>query len=360
MRASLSLVCIPLLSLLSFIWIMGCESGSGNSLNNLPLARGASGEVLLVMDSASWRGELGDELRETFTKAMPGLPRPEPLFSVHYVNPFKLNKVLLNAKNMIFVATLDNKSRSGMKMRSYFTESSIKKIQDDSSLFQFSQENQFAKGQELLFLFGISDEALIENIKNNREEIRRHFHEIELERIQAKLYKVKEQKPVSDKILKEDGFYIRVPFGYKAVPMDSAEHFVWIRSLENEVDKSVFVAYKDYISEDAFLPENILKFRAQTTRYNLADDSSTYMSIQEEAPVIFDTVNFNGKYAIEMRGRWRLSDVVMGGPFLSYTFVDEATNRLYYIEGFVYSPNKQQRPFIREMETILKTFRTYE
>jgi len=31
---------------------------------------------------------------------------------------------------------------------------------------------------------------------------------------------------------------------------------------------------------------------------------------------------------------------------------------IYYIEGFVYSPGREQRELMREVETILKTFKT--
>ena len=48
----------------------------------------------------------------------------------------------------------------------------------------------------------------------------------------------------------------------------------------------------------------------------------------------------------------------MGGPFISYVLVDEELDRVYYLDGFVYSPSKDQREFIRELETILRTFRT--
>jgi hypothetical protein len=48
----------------------------------------------------------------------------------------------------------------------------------------------------------------------------------------------------------------------------------------------------------------------------------------------------------------------MGGPFISYSLVDEELNRIYYIEGFLYSPGKAQRDLVRELETILSTFQT--
>jgi Domain of unknown function (DUF4837) len=59
-----------------------------------------------------------------------------------------------------------------------------------------------------------------------------------------------------------------------------------------------------------------------------------------------------------MRGLWKTNTSTMGGPFVSYALVDEAAGQFYYIEGFLYSPGKEQRPMMRELETILYTFKT--
>jgi hypothetical protein len=47
----------------------------------------------------------------------------------------------------------------------------------------------------------------------------------------------------------------------------------------------------------------------------------------------------------------------MGGPFVGFAMVDEATQQFYYIEGFTFSPGREQREIIRELEAILSTFR---
>jgi hypothetical protein len=59
-----------------------------------------------------------------------------------------------------------------------------------------------------------------------------------------------------------------------------------------------------------------------------------------------------------MWGLWRTNNKTMGGPFLSYTMVDESSERIYYVEGFVYSPGEDQRETMRELEMILSTFET--
>ena len=77
------------------------------------------------------------------------------------------------------------------------------------------------------------------------------------------------------------------------------------------------------------------------------------MVVETLIPPVINQINFNNKYAIEAKGLWKTNNLSMGGPFISYVFVDEELNRVYYIDGFVYSPGKSQREFIRELETIL-------
>jgi len=73
-------------------------------------------------------------------------------------------------------------------------------------------------------------------------------------------------------------------------------------------------------------------------------------------PYYTKEVNLNGTYAFEMRGLWKNSDISAGGPFVSYTTVDQKLGRLYYIEGYVYHPSGDKRDWMREMDTILKSF----
>ena len=68
-------------------------------------------------------------------------------------------------------------------------------------------------------------------------------------------------------------------------------------------------------------------------------------------------INWSGKYAVEMRGLWKTNVLSMGGPFMGYALVDEKKGVFYYIEGFTYSPGKEQREIMRELETILLSFK---
>ena len=79
------------------------------------------------------------------------------------------------------------------------------------------------------------------------------------------------------------------------------------------------------------------------------------MATQKLAPVYFKEFSNKGRYTAELRGRWTLVNDFMGGPFVSFSQVDEKRGRVVTVEGYVYAPNEKKRKFIREVESILWT-----
>jgi len=320
----------------------------------LPVARGADGVILVVMDSALWVDSLGAELKKTFANLIPGLPQDEPYFTIRQINPLKLNDILKAAKNMIFVTTLDKKTSQSNAMRHFMTDESLKKIQLDSSIYRFSSQDSYAKGQEILHLFGQSQDQLIAKIINNRTTLRNHFLSIEKQRISETLFK-KEEKNIERVLENDHGFTFKIPYGFDLAKNE--KDFVWVRFLEPEYEKNVFVYFEPYTSKEPF--DNPVEYRESITSKKMRDieKPEVYMTTQD-VPHQVQEVNFNGKYAKETRGLWKLSDISGGGAFVSYVFVDESQKRIYYLEGYAYAPSKDKREFMREIEVILSTFKS--
>ncbi len=339
---------------LAFLFSCGSDpSGQSKPKTHLPQARGEANVILVVMDTALWKGPVGDTLKSIFAADVPGLPQPEPYFKIRNINPYELNNVLKAAKNMIFVTTLSSKTSQGQKMREYFTDESLEKIKSDSSKYMLIQKNVFANGQDLMHLFGQNPAQLLDNIQNNRDRLRQYFVELENKRMSKELFKVREKG--IEKSLKEDhGFLIKVPYGFDLAK--NLKDFVWLRLLDAEYEKDIFVHYRPYTSQDPF--EDMLAFREQITPMYLRDSEKPqiFMTLQDDEYQEVEEVNFKGKYAKEARGLWRYNDDFAGGPYLGYLFVDESQKRLYYIEGYVYYPGGDKRVFMQEMEIILNTF----
>lgn len=352
MKSTLLIICCTL-------FFFACNISNEDKISVLPKAKGKSGEIILSMDSAKWADTLGSEIRATFKPIVEGLPRGEALFSVRYVDPRRLNSVLKQVKNIIFVSTLDSRSKGSRIINNYFTKESKQQIKENNKLFVFTDQNVFARGQEVMYLFGQNDEQLIDHVSTNRAQLQSHFNSIEDKRLKKELYKTNEVKGVNQMLINKHSCSMRIPFGYQLV--ENISGFVWVRRIETRVDKDIFISYRDFDNEEIFKDENIIELRESITSKYLFDDPadlSTYVTTQSYMPLIHEEVNFTNKYAIRTKGLWKTNNNAMGGPFLSFTFVDEILNRLYYIEGFIYSPGKSQREYMREMAVILSTFKT--
>jgi len=311
----------------------------------------------LVMDSLKWAGPLGDEVRNTFKAPFPGLIQDEPVFNLVYVDPDKLNSVLRNAKNLVFVNSLEGNSRGDIILRNYFTKESLETIRADTTLFMSKQQDLFAKGQAVMHLFQQTNDLLINHIIKNRGIIQNYFEQVEKRRFFRAIYKAPSEKGIENNMLEKHQFFMRVPYGYE-VAMET-NNCLWIRLMDNKVDKNLFITYKDYTEEKVFNKDKIVALRDKTwRRFLLGDDSLSYMVTEPLVPVDSVSMNWNDKFTVEVRGVWKLNNNSMGGPFLGYLFVDETLGRLYYVEGFVYAPGKKKRNTLRELETIIDTFET--
>ncbi|UII33325.1 DUF4837 family protein [Fulvivirga ulvae] len=340
-----------------------CDSNSSRkSKGLLPPASGKSGEIIVVMDSSKWKGKVGEQIRETFRAEVGGLPREESMFKLNYVDPRQLNDILKSVRNLLFVMTIDDKKPGSRVVRNYFTKSSIDKIKGDPNLFVHTARDEFARGQTVMYLFGQNEKMLVDNIEKNQKQLQDFFNKAENNRLEAGLFKAKEVEGLTKMLEEDHECAMRIPFGYKLVVNQPG--FVWFRQINAESDMNLFITYRPYKSEKAFEKEAIIDLRDSIARFQLFEDPAapeTHIITETKVPYIpvkTTQVNFNGSYAVEMRGLWKTSNLSMGGPFISYTLVDEELGRLYYIEGFVYSPGKNQREFIRELEVILSTFKT--
>jgi hypothetical protein len=345
------------LTLLS-LSLLSCSNEKGD--NRAP-ASGLSGDLYVIMDSLQWKGPLGQLINATFGRDMEVLNRSEPLFKVRWIDPRKLNSVLKQRRNLIFAVTLDQNSLGANRVKGMFTQESTDKIKSDTSFFLTTSTNLFAKGQEVMFLVGTNEKDLMKKIERSAMRLTDYFNRTEQERLTASIFKAGQMKGITDLVHKNFGVEIRIPFGYQLV-MENRE-FLWARQINPKDDKDIFITRKKYTSPAQFNKDSLIQFRNEVCQKYLFGNPEkplSYLVTETKVsykPVLVRDITFRGKYAKEMRGLWRTNNVTMGGPFVSYTFVDEAQGMLYYIEGFSYAPSRMQREIMRELEVILNTFR---
>jgi len=348
----------PFLLIFSVLFLISCSDsggiGSGSSL--LPKARGEADEIIIVVDSTQWAdSQVGEELKKAFNSPMLGLPQDEPLFNASKVSPRKLNSVLKSAKNMVFVMTLDSKTADSRALQQFFTSQSLNQIKRDTSIFMRQQNDLFAKGQTALFLFSSSEELLAQKINYNRLKIQSIFEASARRTIQNKLFN-STRKQLEARVREDHNVGLTIPYGWEKAR--DLNNFFWLRLMNAETEQSIFVYYQPYNDQSIF--NNVDLFRDKITKRYLFDGESKDVHIerQPQIPVFTERVNFNGHFAVESKGLWRISDLSRGGPSISYTIVDEESQLIYYVEGYVDSPGTRKKNFVRELETILATFKT--
>jgi hypothetical protein len=343
------------------VMLAACSTSEKQRVENLPASTGKPGDLLLIMDSVQWNGELGNELRKIFRPEVPGLPREEPLFNLIYVYPRKGYTLLTQIRNLVFVLTLDQRTGGTQILKESFAEETLEKIRSDTSFFLVTTRDEYSRGQEVMYLFSDTQENLIRHLQKNGRAIQDYFNNVEKRRLLAALNKTGSTKGVTEFLRRENNIEIKVPFGFKVA--DNQEDFVWLRQMDSRVDKSIFITWKEYESEYQLLPDSLVAWRDQVAMRYLFEDPlnpDSYLVTETSVPfkrIKATQVNFNNRFGMELRGLWKTNTNTMGGPFISYGMVDNRQQRLYYIEGFCYSPGQDQRETIRELEAILWTFR---
>jgi len=324
-------------------------------------AIGLPGKINIVMTSELWDGSVGQSLDSILTQEMTVLPRPEKIFKIRHIDPEHVNSAMKQTRNLIFAFTLNDQSTQSEKIKKMLTAESINQISRDTSVFMKGLPDVYARGQEVMYLFGRDEKSLAEKIKKNGQKIIDYFNYKERLRLSKGLLNTSTTKNLTESLEKERQFTIKIPFGYQVA--ENQDEFVWFRQINPADDKDIFISRKKYLSQDDFKKENLIKFRDAMCRKYLFEDpeqDDSYLLTEtaiEEKEVQTREINFDGRYAIEVKGLWRTNVHTMGGPFLGFAFVDEKKGYFYYIEGFTYSPSKDQREIMRELETILYSFK---
>ncbi len=331
---------------------------SGNSNPDyFPKSSGKPGDILVVMDSLQWKGALGKEVRRVFAAPVPGLPQSEPTFNIVYLHPVR--KTLLHQmRNVVYVFTLDQKTSGSIMLRNKFTENTINKIKADTSFHLSTRENEFAKNQEVMYLFGNTEAELIPYLQRQKQNIIDYFNKIERQRLVQELPRA--SAGTSSFLVREMQCDMRVPLSYKLA--EKTKDFVWFRQIGPNTDRDVWLTWKPYVSEYQLLPDSLIEWRDETLKKYVFEDPekpNTFLVTElREAAVQARQIRFNDHFSIELRGLWRTNNQTMGGPFLSYAVIDQGRGLIYYLEGFAYNPGKDKREMLRELEAIIWTFKT--
>ena len=334
-----------------------------------PNAIGDPGEIIVVADSATWDGPVGDALRATL-----GASVAPPLGGL---GDFRLTRhdltneafrFLRTNKNLIFAAALDDTSDVARFLTARLDSSGAAMIREGRGTSVIPREDIWARGQIVVMAAAADDATLAEAILARADTLHAAFTAQALRYTKIDMFGRGRQSRIEEDLLLAHGFAVNVQHDYffshdtTLVVDGHAGHFVRLRRVLSDTWRDFFVYYEDLPSGiiDTNHVEHVTDVALETFVRGQYD--SAYVALDRRRPIRTDTVLIGGRAAMQTRGLWRMTADLMGGPFVRYTFYDTAQQRLYIFFGMIYAPQHrfrgQKREFLRQIEVIARTFRT--
>lgn len=310
--------------------LTGCEAFHSLTKSRRKTAQGKPYEMIIVCGQRQWDGELGDTLRTVFTAPVPYLNQTEPLFDVLRVTERGFTGMVADHRNIL-------------------------KIVEDPSLSETSAAVEYdvtAEPQIVMTLQGPGDKSVTAFLSANRENIVHAFEKAERDRAVDYARKYTE-KSVHDAILKTFGVEIAVPKGYVLAKQES--DFIWARFEYPSASQGFFVYSYPYEGKQSLSPEALAAARKKFAARIPGPSEGSYMTTSDAFEPEYRMFRMEGRLWCELRGFWDVQGDFMGGPFVSYTTVDTATDRVFTLDCYIYSPHLPKRNYMRGVEHLLYT-----
>ncbi len=323
--------------------------------NDKQPAVGLEDEIFVIADSTDYY-EIEPALYETFSKVI-YTPQAETLFELKRL-PFEKLSTVKGMKNIIIAAPLNGEGFAAEYVNSLL-DSAVYDLVSDGKEFVFNKHDLWAKNQLVMVLTAPDIEDLQKKILLNKETLLHYFRKASDERLLKGVYKSSfEQKDIEAQLLKDYGWMVYVQKDMKLAKDAPEDNFVWLRrGMNTDMERWVFVHWIDDASPEWLDKDSISAIRDRmTSKYYRSTNDSSNVIIAQDQLTTYKEVNFLGRYALMANGFWRFSDKSGGGPYLSYTFFDEETKRLYMLDGSVFAPKYYKKKLIQQLDITLQSF----
>lgn len=306
----------------------GCDAFNSLTKSRSQTSLGSPYELIVVCPQQEWAGELGDTLRAVFTAPIPYLNQTEPLFDILRVNERGFTDMVIKHRNILKVVKDPALAEAGVTV----------------------QYNVKAEPQIVLTLQGPNDKSLTAFLSANRENIVHVLEKAERDRAVKYAEKYNEQN-IRQAIKDTFGVDMTVPKGYVLATND--KDFLWARYEYPSASQGFFIYSYPYKGKESLSPGALLAARNKFAARIPGPSDGSYMTTSDVIEPDYRMFRMEGRLWCEMRGFWDVHGDFMGGPFVSYTTVDTATNRVFTLDCYIYSPKNHKRNYMRGVEHLL-------
>ncbi len=300
--------------------------------NTKPHSIGNTSEIMVVVQNESqWENQIGKAIRNYFGAYQYGLPQAEPIYKLSHVKASSFNNLFQKYRNILIIDIDKNaKISKVIKSRDYW-----------------------AHPQRIFKIISPSTADFVKIFNKNAPMMMQKFNETERARILSILRPENDLK-IIEKVIKQFGLKMVVPQGFYVAKIQPG--FMWIRKQAISYNQGLMffsVPYKDTLQFS--LNSIMARTDEYLKKYIPGPTEGSYMTTDHKfvLPKADVVIDFPLGYTVEIRGLWRVEHDFMGGPFVSYTFVDKRKNEIVTIFGYVYQPSKNKRDLLLQVESLI-------
>ncbi|MBC8204138.1 DUF4837 family protein [bacterium] len=329
MRFITALVCI--LFLLAFY-----------SCDYKPKSQGEYSEVFVFAD---------DEVRLASAPLMANLleipidtPQPEQLFYLHWTDFENLNRIV-NQRNIILMGTIDGGGEVSEYIRGMLDSKALEGVEQDD-YWLFAKKNTWSREQMLIILTAQDQKTLAGKLIENGGDIYRTLRNSVMQRLHDQLYYTAERKEIAEEITNEYGFKLRIPHDFSITIDSPEERILRLRRCMPDRWLTIFWIDTDSLTEELLLNERIRAGKRFLDPVYIYPELNRFYPNDEIVPG-----------GMILRGMWATESSIGGGPFFTYAAHDSLSERIYFIDGAVFAPDREKVPLLLQLEVMAQTFK---
>lgn len=335
-------------------FLPNCSDQQRNSLQSLPTALGSPTQTLLVVDDDFEGTIVGDSILFNFEAAYPLLPAPEPMLDLTTLKFDDFFGMKQQWRNIIFIANFDEPSPLVDFIKNTIGEEAVQNAKDNPDFNYASQNNRWAKNQQVGFIFAHGEQQLADAISQRAEKIIQKVYESDKQMIKATTYSMGYDEGINNQLREEILVDLKVPGDYR-VALEEDGHY-WLRKETRKADLGLLIRKLPYEGDLRVDEETLIKIQKEFGKKYITSTGDSYMTIDMKnltPPIYFNQTAVNGNFTQEARGVWKMQNGFMGGAFISYLIYHKPTQSLLFMDGFVYAPEQSKRKYLQRLKMIM-------
>lgn len=291
-------------------------------------------ESFVICDNEAWESGIDSALYRTVGARVAGLPRPESYFYI------------LGHKSHAEASSMERKYGNliSINIDPIYTEPTLK-----------VEDNVYARPQVVISVNAPTIESAKRFIEEHGAEIAGHFEIGERNRSLADSRRSSMPK-LMEQFKKHTGIDMHIPAGFGRANSGDRSLLWFMRDYEKKA-QYIFAFSQRYNGPEDFEGAALERMLINKLAVVHSDKPGSRLTISQNAPIYWSEIVANGRLWYELRGCWEVTFDQMGGPFVSFSTLDEERGIITTIVFALYAPEEQQRGLMGELEYLINTAR---